>query len=110
MPPGHSATPLYATPRGTAYLGDSLEGMEEHIEDESVSLFFTSPPFALSRTKEYGNKPADEYIDWFRDFAIVMWRKLRRDGSLVIDLGGTWCKGSPTRALDQFKLRIEVCE
>ena len=40
------------------------------------------PPFALSRAKEYGNKPEDEYIDWFRDFAAVMWDKLTDDGSL----------------------------
>lgn len=102
--------PLYITPRGVAYLGDSLIGMEERIKDESVSLFFTSPPFALSRTKEYGNKPEDKYIDWFRDFARVMWRKLRDDGSLVIDLGGAWRKGSPTRSLYQFKLLLELCE
>lgn len=110
MPPDHPTTPLYKTPKGTAYVGDSLTGMDEHIEDGSVSLFFTSPPFALSRTKEYGNKPEDEYIDWFRDFAIIMWKKLRPDGSLVIDLGGAWRKGSPTRSLYQFKVLIELCE
>ncbi len=110
MPPEPSALPLYKTPMGTTYLGDSLVGMEQHIEDETVSLFFTSPPFALSRKKEYGNKPEDEYIDWFKDFARVMWRKLRDDGSLVIDLGGAWRKGSPTRSLYQFKLLLELCE
>jgi DNA modification methylase len=105
-----SAEPLYRTPKGIAYLGDSLSGMDEHLEDESVSLFFTSPPFALSRKKEYGNKPEDEYIDWFREFARVMWKKLREDGSLVIDLGGAWRKGSPTRSLYQFKLLLDLCE
>lgn len=105
-----TAVPLYRTPRGTAYVGDSLGGMKEEIEDESVALFFTSPPFALSRTKEYGNKSEVEYIDWFRQFALVMWDKLRDDGSVVIDLGGTWRKGAPTRSLYQFKLLIELCE
>ncbi len=108
--PSPNAVPLYRTPLGTAYLGDSLAGMEEHLEDESVTLFFTSPPFALSRKKEYGNKSEDEYIDWFRNFAVVMFRKLRDDGSLVIDLGGAWRKGSPTRSLYQFKLLLELCE
>jgi len=110
MPNDAAMVPLYRTPRGTAYVGDALIGMQEYLEDESVSLFFTSPPFALSRTKEYGNKPEDEYIEWFREFAVVMWRKLREDGSLVIDLGGAWRKGSPTRSLYQFKLLLELCE
>ena len=101
---------LYRTPGGTAYVGDSLEGMQAHLADESVALFFTSPPFALSRSKEYGNKPESEYIAWFREFALVMWDKLRPDGSLVVDLGGAWRKGSPTRSLYQFKLLIELCE
>ncbi len=104
------AAPLYQTSFGTAYVGDSLVGMAEELEDESVSLFFTSPPFALSRKKEYGNKSETEYIDWFRHFALVMWDKLREDGSVVIDLGGAWRKGSPTRSLYQFKVLIELCE
>lgn len=106
-----SATrPLYRTERGTAFVGDSLSGMRSHLRDESVSLFFTSPPFPLIDAKEYGNKPESEYIDWFRDFALVIWDKLRPDGSLVIDLGGVWRRGSPTRSLYQFKLLIDLCE
>lgn len=102
--------PLYRTDNGTAYVADSLVGMADQLFDGSVSLFFTSPPFALSRTKEYGNKPEAEYIAWFSEFARLMWKKLRDDGSLVIDLGGAWRPGSPTRSLYQFKLLIELCE
>jgi site-specific DNA-methyltransferase (cytosine-N4-specific) len=101
---------LYGTPLGTAYAGDSLEGMTSVIEDGSVSLVMTSPPFSLSRKKEYGNKQEHEYISWFRDFAAVIWDKLRDDGSFVIDLGGAWRKGRPVRSLYQFKLLIELCE
>lgn len=84
--------------------------MRKHLADDSVQLFFTSPPFALHRKKEYGNKASSEYVAWFREFAEVMWQKLRPDGSLVIDLGGAWNKGAPTRSLYQFKLLIELCE
>ena len=104
------AAPLYKTPRGTAYVGDSLTAMQSRLKDDTVSLFFTSPPFALSKSKEYGNKPEGEYIDWFKAFAAVMWDKLKDDGSLVIDLGGAWKKGSPTRSLYQYKLLIDLCE
>ena len=102
--------PLYQTPGGVAYVGDSLEGMQRYLDDGSVQLFMTSPPFALSRNKEYGNQPSEGYVEWFKDFAAVMWDKLRDDGSLVIDLGGAWNKGSPTRSLYQFKLLLHLCE
>lgn len=108
--PGSSSTPLYRTPRGTAYVGDSLWGMRDHLEDESVQLFLTSPPFALHQQKEYGNTDSDGYAAWFKEFASVIWDKLRPDGSLVIDLGGAWTKGSPTRSLYQFKLLVDLCE
>lgn len=84
--------------------------MKRHLRNESVSLFMTSPPFALRRTKEYGNKPADEYIDWFKAFAAVMWDKLKLDGSMVVDLGGSWNPGEPTRSLYQYELLIELCK
>ena len=50
-------TPYYQTDSGQAYLGDSLKLMKL-IPDNSVNLVLTSPPFALTRQKEYGNKLA----------------------------------------------------
>ena len=108
--PEPEAEPLYRTPLGTAYVGDSRRGMLDHLEDASVQLFMTSPPFALYRKKEYGNQPERAYVDWFKSFAAIMWEKLRDDGSLVIDLGGAWKKGRPVRSLYQFKLLIALCE
>ena len=70
----------------------------------------TSPPFGLVREKDYGNVQADEYLDWFRPFATHLHRVLKRTGSLVIDIGGTWNKGLPTRHLYHFKLLIMLCE
>ena len=49
--------------KGKAIIGDSLELMKE-LPDNSINLVITSPPFALSRPKEYGNKNQEEYIDW----------------------------------------------
>lgn len=104
------AQPLYRTSADTAYVGDPLQGIGEHLADSSVQLFLTSPPFALHRQKEDGNASERNYVDWFRDFAEIMWTKLTPDGSLVIDLGGAWRKGKPVRSLYQFKLLIELCE
>lgn len=70
----------------------------------------TSPPFALKRKKEYGNVHATDYIEWFLPFAEQMKRIIRDDGSIIIDIGGTWIKGKPTRSLYHFKLLIALVE
>lgn len=97
------------TALGVAYLGDSIEVMKR-CEPESVNLIMTSPPFALTRKKDYGNEQEDAYLDWFRDFASQFHRVLKDDGSLVIDLGGAWKPGLPVRSLYHFKLLIMLCE
>lgn len=98
----------YQTLYGNAYLGDSLQLLEE-VESNSVHLIMTSPPFALQRKKQYGNVDASEYVTWFKRFAREFYRVLVDDGSLVVDLGGSWVKGQPTRNLYQFELVIELC-
>ncbi|MCC6167285.1 MAG: site-specific DNA-methyltransferase [Caldilineaceae bacterium] len=70
----------------------------------------TSPPFALVRKKDYGNVEAAEYIEWFKPFASAFKRVLKDRGSLVIDIGGVWNRGYPTRNLYHFKLLIMLCE
>jgi len=45
--------PAYETQRGAAYCGDSLD-LIETLEDDSVNLVFTSPPFALSARRTTG--------------------------------------------------------
>ena len=62
------------------------------------------------RKKEYGNVDAAQYVDWFKPFAADFLRVLKDDGSLVIDIGGAWNKGYPTRSLYHFKLLIMLCE
>jgi site-specific DNA-methyltransferase (cytosine-N4-specific) len=101
--------PFYQTDCGSAYLGDSLELMK-HLEDDSVNLILTSPPFALTSKKEYGNKSEDEYVEWFLQFANEFKRILKPDGSLVIDLGGAYLSGNPIRSLYQYELLIRLCK
>ena len=82
----------------------------ERCDDASVDMIMTSPPFGLTRQKDYGNKQEDDYLEWFRDFACQFYRLLRPGGSLVIDLGGAWKPGLPVRSLYHFKLLIMLCE
>lgn len=101
--------PFHETKLGAIYLGDSLDVMRG-MKAGSVDLIVTSPPFALTKKKEYGNVREQEYLDWFRPFAIAFRRILKDSGSLVIDLGGAWMPGKPTRSLYHFKLLIMLCE
>ena len=104
-----SRPPYYKTPLGSAYLGDSL-GLMAELPDESVDLICTSPPFALVKKKEYGNVDADKYVEWFKAFARQFYRILKPQGSLVIDIGGSWLKGFPVRSMYHFELVIELCK
>ena len=99
----------YQTEAGEAWLGDAIETLEAHVEDESVDLIVTSPPFALQRPKEYGNESQEGYKTWFLPFADEFWRVLKPTGSLVIDLGGAWESGRAVKSLYAFELLITLC-
>jgi len=96
-------SPYYTTDKGAAYHGDSRKVMSE-MPENSVDLIVISPPFALNRKKEYGNEDQADYNDWFMDFAEEAHRILKESGSFIVDIGGGWKKGSPTRSLYHFKL------
>lgn len=101
--------PVYLTPLGAAYQGDSLDLLSK-FQDGSVNLFLTSPPFALQREKEYGNKSQNDYVDWLMQFAKLAHQKLRDDGSFILDLGGAYRKGVPARSLYNFRVAIRLCD
>ncbi|NJN94334.1 MAG: site-specific DNA-methyltransferase [Anaerolineales bacterium] len=101
--------PDIITPHGKIVHRDSLEYMRQEMADESVNLIFTSPPFALLRKKDYGNVEEDKYVEWFEAFGQEFYRILTPSGSLVIDIGGSWIPGQPTRSLYHFELLIMLC-
>lgn len=101
--------PFYSTGLGDAYLADSLSLMKALPED-SVNIVMTSPPYALHFKKEYGNADKADYVDWFLNFGREMLRILTPDGSLVLNIGGSYNPGSPTRSLYHFKLLIALVE
>lgn len=102
-----SATPFYETTAGAAYRGDSREILKA-IPDGTVNLAFTSPPYALHFKKEYGNVSKADYVEWFLPFAREVHRVLTDDGSFVLNIGGSWNPGHPTRSLYHYKLMIAL--
>jgi len=99
----------YSTPFGSAVCGDSRELLAA-MEDASINLILTSPPFALQRKKEYGNEDQENYVDWLIEFGSAAYDKITEDGSFVLDLGGAYQKGKPIRSLYQYEVLLRFCK
>lgn len=99
----------YKTKLGSAYIGDSRNLLSE-LENNSIDLVMTSPPFALQREKDYGNVTQGEYVEWLTDFARIVKDKLKDEGSFVIDIGGAYEKGVPVRSLYPFRVLLKFCD
>jgi DNA modification methylase len=102
-----SVGPLYATDLGAAYAGDALE-LIKLLPSRSVNAIITSPPYALHFKKSYGNPDQAKYVDWFLQFAQEFRRVLRPKGSLVVEIGGAWNRGEPTRSIYHFELLVRL--
>ncbi|KJU83565.1 DNA modification methylase [Candidatus Magnetobacterium bavaricum] len=100
---------LYKTKMGRAIVGDSIELLRK-LHDDSVDLVITSPPFALQRQKEYGNREQNEYVNWLLLFTQEVKRVLKNTGSFVLDLGGAYQKGRPIRSLYNYRILIRMCD
>jgi len=99
---------FHRTKYGEIWLGDAGQ-LLEMLAPASVDLIVTSPPFGLVRKKDYGNVDADKYVEWFQPFGEIFRRILKPAGSLVIDIGGSWIPGQPTRSLYHYELVIMLC-
>lgn len=80
------------------------------LADNSIDLVVTSPPYALHFKKEYGNANQEDYINWFTPFAEEIYRIIKPSGSFVLNIGGTWTPGKPTRSLYHYRLLIHLCD
>lgn len=111
LPPRNllKSDPFYVTESGIAFLGDSHELLSE-IPTGSINLVLTSPPYALHFKKAYGNASKEDYIEWMLPFAREIHRVLADDGSFVLNIGGSYNKGTPTRSIYHYKLLIALVE
>ena len=91
----------YQTRQGTCILGNSLDILTK-LDDNSISLIITSPPFSNQRKKKYDSFdeiPQDQYVDWLLQFAKAAYSKLAPDGSLVIDIRSAYEKGKAVESI-----------
>jgi site-specific DNA-methyltransferase (cytosine-N4-specific) len=103
----------YSTGLGRAFHGDSASILRDSALERfvgQIDLIFTSPPFPLNAKKKYGNEQGEEYISWLRQFSKLLSGLLSPTGSIVIELGNSWNKGSPTMSTLSTRALLEFQE
>jgi len=60
--------------------------MSNHVDEESVTLAVTSPPYADARKGQYNGPPPDEFVDWFLPISSEVYRVLKPNGTFVINI------------------------
>jgi len=71
--------------RTDLYLGDCREILME-LDDDSVDLIFTSPPYADQRKNTYGGIHPDKYVAWFLPVTEELLRVLKPSGTFVLNI------------------------
>lgn len=66
-------------------LGDAATQLRL-IDDGSVNLIVTSPPYADQRKSTYGGVSHDEYVDWFLPISSELKRVLADDGTFILNI------------------------
>lgn len=119
--PEYPVGPAYSGALGTMYKGkveQLLETAAFTALQGQVQLLFTSPPFPLNRKKRYKNETGAAYMRWLATLAPQFIELLKPNGSIVIEMGNAWVRGSPVmsvlalRALLAFMKRgdLHLCQ
>lgn len=101
----------YKTELGSAYqssIEDFLNSQFAKDLDGKVQLIFTSPPFPLASPKSYGNHNGSTYIKWMIQTVENLKPLLKPNGSIVIEIGNAWDKGSPTMSTVPLETLIRI--
>jgi len=87
--------------------GDCLDVInDDGIKPESVSLIFTSPPYADQRRSTYGGVHPNDYVDWFLPRSEAMQGVLTPDGSFVLNIKEKAINGERHRYVTELILAI----
>jgi DNA modification methylase len=66
-------------------LGDCRDYLKS-LQDNSIDLIFTSPPYADSRTNTYGGIKPEDYVGWFLPISSELLRVLKPTGTFVLNI------------------------
>lgn len=67
------------------FLGDAAKELRK-VDDESVDLVITSPPYADQRKQTYGGIHPDQYVEWFMPIAAELQRVLKPTGTFILNI------------------------
>ena len=73
-------------------LGDCREVLKT-LDDNSIDLIVTSPPYADQRKSTYGGIQPDEYVDWFLPISAELLRVLKPTGTFILNIKERVVKG-----------------
>jgi site-specific DNA-methyltransferase (adenine-specific)/site-specific DNA-methyltransferase (cytosine-N4-specific) len=71
--------------RTDIYQGDAGIILKD-IEDNSVDLIVTSPPYADQRKDTYGGIHVDKYVEWFLPISQELLRVLKPSGTFILNI------------------------
>jgi site-specific DNA-methyltransferase (adenine-specific) len=66
-------------------LGDCKEVLKS-LDENSIDLIVTSPPYADSRNGTYGGIRPDNYVEWFLPISKELLKVLKPDGTFVLNI------------------------
>jgi len=105
--------PVYSTKLGRCYncaIEQFLSNAQASRLKARVNLIFTSPPFPLASPKKYGNLGGEEYLNWLVNLMCQMRELIADDGSLVVEMGNAWDKGSPTMSTLPLRTLLSIAD
>ena len=95
----------------TIYNEGCLETMKR-MEDNSIDLIVTSPPYADRRKSTYGGIHPDEYAKWFLGISSELKRVLSPSGSFILNIKENVVDGERhtyvLELIGKFKLLDEI--
>ncbi len=100
---------VFETANGEAIWADAVTAAG-HLQDSSLNLIFSSPPYPILSGRSYGAFTDAELIELIVRCARDWKRALKDDGSLILNFRDVWQKGSPTRSLYQERLLLALCD
>jgi site-specific DNA-methyltransferase (adenine-specific)/site-specific DNA-methyltransferase (cytosine-N4-specific) len=66
-------------------LGDSKEVLQT-LDNNSIDLIITSPPYADRRIHTYGGVKPENYVEWFLPISKQLLRVLKPDGTFILNI------------------------
>lgn len=71
------------------YLRDCIMGMNETLQEKTVDVVVTSPPYniGINYSSYQDDLPREKYLQWMEEVGIAIKRVLRDDGSFFLNIG-----------------------